>query len=491
MTTKAQTLTFLALAAGVIAGQAQTNTATVTTAVTPPLSGVEQTIADIKHPVSWFTWGGDFRARDEHFDNLLTLNPGNSLHEQDYWRFRARVWGSVTPVEDLSFNVRLVDEVREWLKPAGYTPFKGQSGLDWRYGIFDNLNVQWRNILDQPASLTVGRQDYFPGSPLTGEGWLLADGTPFDGSWTYFLDSAHLTYDFKEQHTIVDMVGIIQDAHVNGWLPVINPHNNDFLTEQNEKGAILNVANSSIKEANMTGYFIYKHDDAVAPANFRPDSGDIYTVGGRLNGTLSEHWKYYAEGAYQFGEKQDPSIHDEAELSNPAVARDFRRLSAYGANSRLTYLLKDSLNNQFSFSYEFLSGDNPNSKTDESFDLLWGRWPRWSEIGLYSYAAETRIGSEANLHRFGPSWSFTPVKDLDFTASYFALFSDTQAATRGPTSLFSDNGNWRGSFLSGLLRYKFSKHVSGHLLGEIQFPGDYYVNKTTMYFVRPEIMMTF
>ena len=65
-------------------------------------------------------WGGDFRVRNEYFDNLLTLSPNNKLHEQDYFRFRARIWASLIPVEDLSLNVRLVDEVREWMKPAGY-----------------------------------------------------------------------------------------------------------------------------------------------------------------------------------------------------------------------------------------------------------------------------------------------------------------------------------------------------------------------------------
>ena len=63
-------------------------------------------------------------------------------------------------------------------------------------GIFDSLNVQWKNILQQPATLTVGRQDI-----LLGDGWLVGEGTPYDGSWTAYLDSARLTYEMKEQHT--------------------------------------------------------------------------------------------------------------------------------------------------------------------------------------------------------------------------------------------------------------------------------------------------
>ncbi len=43
------------------------------------------------------------------------------------------------------------------------------------------------------------------------------------------------------------------------------------------------------------------------------------------------------------------------------------------------------------------------------FDVLWGRWPRWSEMyNIYSYVQETRVGQTANLYRFGPTWSLSP-----------------------------------------------------------------------------------
>ena len=114
----------------------------------------------------------------------------------------------------------------------------------------------------------------------------------------------------------------------------------------------------------------------------------------------------------------------------PAVSTDYRTIDAFGFNGKFIWLAKDKLNNQLNVSFEFLSGDNPNSKNDEMFDVLWGRWPRWSEIGLYSYAAETRIGQEANLIRFGPGWSITPMKNLDFSAAYYALFAPEAMPTR-------------------------------------------------------------
>ena len=458
------------LVVSTLIGNAQTNL---------PAPGL---IQKIKQPASWMNWGGDLRIRNEYFNNLLTLNPNSRLHEQDYFRFRSRVWMTIAPTDDFSFFTRLTTEPREWLNPAGYSPYKGRTGMDMTEGIFDSLNVQWKNILQQPATFTVGRQDIF-----LGDGWLVGEGTPYDGSWTTYLDSARFTYELKEQHTVFEAIGIIQDAYDDGWLPTIN-NQNRIETEQNEKGAIFSIANTSMRAANITGYFIYKNDAKLNGANGKSgDNADIYTVGGRLTGLLGEHWKYSAEGAYQFGRKQDLNI------LYPAKSSDYRSLDAYGFNSKLIWLAQDKLNNQLNLSFEFLSGDNPNSKNDEMFDVLWGRWPRWSEIGLYSYAAETRIGQEANLIRFGPGWNVTALKDLDFSAAYYALFAPEASPTRGAgnNTLFSRDDNFRGHFIQSVLKYKFNEYVSGHLWGECLFPGDYYVTKDPISFLRVEVVIKF
>jgi hypothetical protein len=448
-----------------IAGLAATNP--------PPASLVQK----IKQPVPWMNWGGDLRVRNEYFNDLLTLNPNNPLHDQDYFRFRARVWSTVTPLEDLSFFARLTTEPREWLEPAGYSPYKGKIGLDWTEGIIDGLNVQWRNILQQPATVTVGRQDIF-----LGDGWLVGEGTPYDGSWTTYLDSARLTYELKDLHTVFEAIGIIQDAYDDGWLPTIN-NQNRIETEQNEKGAIFSVANTSLGTANVTGYFMYKHDDRVTSLG---DNADIYTIGARLTGLLGEHWKYSAEGAYQFGHKQDMNI------KFPYVSTAYRTLDAFGFNGKFAWLAKDKLNNQLNLSFEYLSGDHPGSQNDEMFDVLWGRWPRWSEIGLYSYAAESRVGQEADLIRFGPGWSITPMKNLDFSAAYYALFAAESVPTReSSATLFSGNNNFRGHFIQSVLKYKINAHVSGHLWCECLFPGDFYVHHDPMPFLRAEVAFTF
>ncbi len=276
------------------------------------------------------------------------------------------------------------------------------------------------------------------------------------------------------------------------------------------------VANKSLPAANVDGYFIYKQDNRLnsAPEATFGDNAAICTAGGRLSGLVHHHWKYTAEGAYQFGRKQDPELNMGG--ANPllgpgAQTTGFRDISAFGVNTKLSYLFKDCWSNQLSVSYEFLSGDHPGTANDEMFDVLWGRWPRWSEMyNIYSYVQETRVGQTANLHRFGPTWSVTPLQNLEFNASYFALFADQEVPTRdldhalsgllgpNPPSPFSGanpgttgGGNFRGHYLQAILKYKFSRHLSGHLWSEFLLPGNYYVSHGLVDFLRAEVMVTF
>ena len=514
MTTKTLLPPLIALVAAVMTVQAQTNQ-NPQIALSPGPSSFEQNLNDIKNPTPWLSWGGDLRLRNEYFNNAqsLTTDPAFNplfapVHEQDYFRFRGRVWTSITPVECFSLNARLSAEPRDFMKPSSSDTFFGQQGMQWRYGIFDNLNVQWRKPLDLPTTVTVGRQDIF-----LADGWLVGDGTPLDGSFTYFLDSARITWELKDQKTTIDAIGIIQDARPDGWLPTVGTSTGGrpgpfLLTDQNEKGAILWVANKCIPTANLDGFFIYKKDELLnsAPKASFGDNADIFTIGGQVSGLVQEHFKYSAEGAYQFGRKQDAELNQGgANPTLPAAAQTtgYRDISAFGVQAKATYLFKDKLNDQVSLSYEFLSGDNPNTKNDEMFDVLWGRWPSWSEMyNVYSPLMEARIAQSQNLHRIGPTWSIDPFKDLNFSASYYALLADQSVVTRnfnnaklgalgftGPAP-FTDTGTFRGHYLQAVVKYKFSKHVSGHLWGEVLFPGDFYASRQTMSFLRAELMFT-
>jgi hypothetical protein len=435
--------------------------------------------------VDWLDWGADLRIRNEYYDNIVSLSDANRLHEQDVIRFRGRVWASIFPVDGVSLNARLSAEPREWINPAFVSAYKGQTGMEWRYGIFDNLNVKYTNAFNQPLTITAGRQDLAFGDYWNW--WLVADGTPGDGSWSFFLDSIRLTYEAKEIKTKFDAVYIYQNARPDDWIPTLGRSFDSYLTEQNEQGVILYASNKSLLNTQLDGYFIYKRDDRELSNG---DSGNIYTVGGRILGRPWEHWEYTVEGAYQFGQKQDPTVKVPVNVGSQT-----RDIDAFGGNARLSYLFKDPFNNQAHLVSEFLSGDDPKTTgKDEMFDILWGRWPRFSEGYIYSYIQETggRIAQLNNIARVGCGWSVNPIKNMTFSAYYNAWFAPEAVPTRALTpTLFSQDGNFRGHYLQTILKHQFSKHLTAHLWGEFLWEGDYYRQAGFMDFLRAEMLFTF
>ena len=486
---------------------AQAQTAATPAAPAAPSSGFDNFTKQAKNPADWLSWGADLRLRNEYINNAILLNNNVPLHEQDYFRIRGRVWMTVTPVTNLTFNTRVSAEPREWMEPATSAPFSpkslgktypyyarstANSGLEWRYGIVDILDVKWDKILDQPLSITAGRQDIMLGD--AGDWWLVADGTPNDGSWSMYFDSLRMNYVAKPIQTTFDLIYIYQNALPGAWIPTLGRSDGYSLTEQNEQGVILYMSNKSINNAQLDGYFIYKHDDRELSTG---DSANIYTVGGKITGTPAEHWFYSVEGAFQFGHKQDATV----QTNYINAKTDWREIAAYGGKTKLSYLFKDKLNNQISLIGEFLSGDDPNTKgKDEMFDILWGRYPRWSEAMPFYYGLETsgRLGQMNNLGRIGASWNFTPIKDTTFSAMYNALLAPESVPTRdittsssSSTEQFSRNGNFRGHYIQLVLKHQFNKHLSAYVMDENICQGDYYRSRDVMTFVRAEVNLTF
>ena len=477
----------------VLTAAAQTNlpSATPALAAAPAPTAYDKWEKEMKNPVPWFNWGADVRIRNEYMDNNITLSDSGVRHEQDYFRFRERIWASLLPLTNVSLNARFSGEQREWMKPSFASQFNFGEGMEWRYGIVDNAYAKWSNIAGVPLTLSAGRQDVQFGEPLNW--WLVADGTPNDGSWTFFLDSIRLGFEAKEIKTKFDVVYIYQTSKPDQVIPTLGrssgntpvPYN---LTEQDEQGVILYLSNKSVDNLQLDGYFIYKRDDKQLANG---DNADIYTIGSKISGTPAPHWAYSAEGAYQFGSKQDATV-GAAYVNSTA---DWRNINAWGANGQLTYLFKDAHKNQVSLQGEFLSGDDPNTKgTDEMFDILWGRWPRWSELYVYSYINETskKCGQMNNIIRFGPNWTVTPCRNTTWSTTYNALFSPVDTPTRQQNvTLFTDNGNFRGHYLQTVLKHKFNEHVSAHLWAEFVWMGDYYQQRDLMSFLRGEVLFTF
>ena len=445
-----------------------------------------ETIATQAPASSIFSFGGDVRFRNEYFNNDLTLNDTTAGHEQDYFRTRTRFWVSYVPVSAFTFNARLAAEPRTWMLQPTFAKQHPGLGTEWRYAIVDLLNAKWTLAPEGPWAITctAGRQDIQLGE--AGSWWLVADGTPGDGSWTTFFDALRISIENKKTKAKLDFVALSQRAVPDSNLGIIGARNTYSLTEQNEKGLMLYASIPVAPETRLDSYAFYKRDRKAFSTG---DTANIYTVGSRVYGTQGEHWSYSTEAAVQGGSKTDGAIKWSGTVGKE---RDIR---AWGTNARLTYLLKDTWSNKFNLNFEYLSGDDPKTQDkDEMFDILWGRYPRWSDAYAFAYAPETggKIAQLNNLIRLGPSWSMSPSKTLNISAAYSILLAPEAVPTRATnSSLFSFNGHKRGDYCQLVVRQQFNKNLSGLVCLEILTQGNFYVNRDMQSFLRMEIATQF
>jgi len=390
----------------------------------------------------------DFRARQIFQENVFTLNDDAPNTDWDWQRYRFRGGLSFTPVKNIDVNTRVTWEFRNYNKFVN-------PNLDWdkSYAMFDRLNITMKNVFNQPLTITAGRQDIMLDSL-----WLVMDATPGDGSRTIYFDAVRADYAFKQIDSVLKVIYIDQGAEAEYMLPTWKSPDvtgASYLVEENQKGGIFHFTNKSVRNTELNAYFMTKDTEARSSAGW---TGDTHVFGGRVVVTPNSTWQLYGEAALQKGD------------------RNGRDVSAFGANSALSYKFNDSLANNLKTEYEFLSGDDPNTAEDESFDLMWGRWPRWSELYIYCMQPENgRIGQITNMHRIAWYWGFNPHKTLSFLAAYHLLYADENPVglTRDPT-LISESGSFRGQLITSKLSYNIAKHVPGHFLVEKFLGGDYY-----------------
>ncbi len=438
-------------------------------------AGVAGAFAQTTSPASSekpvFQWGGDLRTRYEGYTNAQTLNNAAAFNDRDYFRVRLRVWETVNPFAGLTLFGRVSAEPRYWLNAAS----TAAEGKEWKYAIVDNLNAKWTTEIDgSPVVVTLGRQDF-----QFADQWLVADGTPLDGSWTNHFDGLRVTAEAKSIKTKFDLIAFNQQAFPGDRLAILGSDTKAAaLTEQDEIGLILYASSKPVANTQLDGYLMYKADNASTARGY---NADIYTFGTRLAGTPQEHWQYSVEAAYQWGRRGD------------SFFPQSRSVSAYGGLAKLTYLFKDSFNNQVSFLAEYLSGDRRGSTgKDEMFDVLWGRTPRVSEVWAVALGQETgRNAQYNNLFRVGGTWSMAPTKSTSLTATYCALFALEESPTRTTSTLYSRDSNFRGHLFQLVAKHKFTKQLSGLILAEWCPMGSYYRHTDQMTFVRAEMVVAF
>jgi hypothetical protein len=456
-------------------------------------AGAEQTYGPV-------TVGADLRLREVYvgyigLNEYLPSGAKNPTANRVFQRYRLRAWGQYAPTEHIAIGARLMWEGRHYTLPPesafGPTSFPAGMGFEqWYSGgvLFDGLTLDFKKIANTPVSIKAGRQDI-----ILGNGWLVLDGTPIDGSRTIYLDSVRATYEAESIKTTLDLIYIDQYANTDRFPMPLNGEIEDQ-TEQFETGAIAYLRNKSlIKDTDLDGYFIWKNNDPnYTPGNYRvnngypfpspPDNGEVYAVGARIDSKAIPNWTLRAEAAGEWGDSIDY-------LGGPR-----QDIAAFGFNGRAMYNFNDPMANRVHFDLEYLSGDDPSTSNNEAFDPLWGRWPQWSELYIYQWPLDSRVGQATNLLRLNAGWMIKVHPTTEITLDYHALWA-IEESTRTPAQLanISQDGKFRGNLFTAWLKTKLNKNVSGHLVAEYLDPGSFYAanRQDGSYFLRAELMLAF
>jgi hypothetical protein len=374
------------------------------------------------------------RFRFEAWDNAVNLDDAAGDNFA-YTRNRTTLgllWLAAKNIEILG---KVTNEFRVYLAPKDRA-FNGHELF------FDNLYVKWTIPGRLPFTITAGRQDI-----NLGEGFVIADGTPGDGSRSYYFNALRVDADIHKNHKMTFFLHAQETT--DRYLPVINARP-QALAEQPEKGLALYYS-GSFGKTKLDAYAIRKTTDET---ELWPVAGRTDTFGARAQVPILRPLMLTAEGAVQTGTYGDAGR------------------SAFGGIVHLDYDIEGALPlvKTVVFGGIFLSGDRPGTEKIEGWDPIFGRWPKWSESYIYTLTRESRQSYWSNLTSLYGSLSL----DFGSRSDGLLMFQRMGAVEARPGVFPGGAGLGRGTLLKGRLNYKISKFLTGRVIWEHFIPGSFY-----------------
>jgi predicted porin len=432
-----------------------------------------------------FNYGASERIRQEIWDNLLdlsTMTPTNTNYDRNFFRFKTSLWGSADFNKDTSIYLKFTSEVYynlgPYKQPAGTGPkITTFTRLDENEGVVDNLYVKANNVFGLPVDLKIGRQDFL-GPDMYGEGFLISDGNPNDGSRCFYFNAAKAKWRINENHS-VDFVYITdqqRDTYLPTWrtdVPDAGTYYKDkkILNASDEQAFVVYGRNKLSENLTVEPYYIFKKEDSFQfpfgskkPLDVTP-SLDLNTIGARAVYKTGP-WTAGGEFAHQFGEYDGG-----------------RDRSAYGGYIFGNLKFADmTLKPEFELRFVSLSGDNPNTKKDENWDPLFSRAPYWNELLIYTQIYETvkegyaipGYWTNSQLYMAKASVNLTP--DTKLSLSYQYWVANQPANTLANFQKMFGTGHERGHLPTLFLTHKFNKNIDAFFQYEYFIPGNFYAD---------------
>jgi hypothetical protein len=423
-------------------------------------------------PKGIFEVGFEERVRLEDYDNIIDHNDANASDLKSYYRFRTRAWITANPTSDLEISIGVNNENRKIVHP--------NAAINAREVFFDTFYVDYK--FSKAWSVRVGRQNI-----MRGEGFVIFDGGALDGSRAAYFNALDLTYAWSKSK--LEFLAISNPSK-DKYLPRINEatglgESPQRLNERDEQALGLYFTGKEWTGTSLEAYYFLKTETndyrAISNAQFQADRR-ISTLGSRAVQDFQDGWSVNGEFAYQWG-TQD---------GRPGTTEARRDIGSWGGYLRVKKALDLSWKPTFSAAYIAMSGQDPNSSVTSkitTWDPIFSRWPRWSELYIYSEVPEKGVAYSTNTGMWEAEVRLTPSKPLELRATFYKMAA-MEAPGTVPGATFSTGKN-RGDILQFRADYKFSPEFKGHVLYEHLTPGDFYTGKNAGHFLRLELSYLF
>ncbi len=433
-----------------------------------------------------FNYGASERIRQEIWDNLIDLKTLNPVAKDfNFFRFKTSLWGSADFNKDTSLFLKLTAEPYYHFGP--YKPKKTNGGvteLDENEGVFDNLYIKANNAFGLPVDLKIGRQDFLMGEDMYGERFLLADGTPQDGSRTFYFNAAKAKWRINQDNSI-DFV-YITNQWQDRYLPTLRSEIANSLTYYNGK-KFLDTSDSQaflvygrtkpVDNLTLEPYYIWKREEKGAiPAYSAPaviPQLCLNTIGAHTVYT-SAPWTFGGEFAYQFGKYA-------GDKASGGYAGQDRR--GYGGYAFGKYKFANiPFKPEFELRFVYLSGDDPSTGKNEDFDPLYSRQPYWNELLGYVMINEfireaAKVAfywSNSQLYMAKVNMGLSP--DTNLSLSYQYWMANQPAQPIPSKAAMFGTGDERGHLPTLFLTHKFNKNIDAFFQYEYFIPGSFYAD---------------
>jgi hypothetical protein len=427
-----------------------------------------------------------FRLRQETWDNMFDMTksdvPGAApaaRQDETFWRLKSSAWDKLDFDKQYGVFAKITNEARYFMT----SNTASQVGLLGDEFLFDNLYVYANKPAGLPVDLTIGRQDLLG---VFGEGFLIMDGTPLDGSRTFYFNAARALVTINDRYN-VDLDYIFTQEN-DVALPEYSMYKQNAvgskrraLNSYDEKAAVVYGRGKVTDNVTVEPYYIWKEEATPHGANPATKPAlRLGTYGARAVVGFGEGWKARAEYALQSGKYNDAA----------ATKREGNGGYAYVGRTYDNVAMKPS----WDLGYITMSGDDQSTTNkNESFDPLFARYPQISE--LYSLTLLTETGVPAywtNIKIYRALVKLVPTEETKLELSYNMLQADKTFSAAGASPfapMFSGTSKNRGQLLTAKLYRKFSPVLDGYVMVEQFMPGDFYstTNRFDAQFVRWEL----